>query len=180
FKRKTSFYDCYDITHCDWEKQTSILKYFVTGKMISCFKLAEKWAPEALQAAIEGLEKYQHGLPEKCKSCATETAKKMGATDEQSLMVAGFAGGLGLSGNACGALSAAIWMHTMTFNIENPGKVVFRNPQSEKALETLYRQTNYEILCSEITGTTFNSTDEHTAYIEHGGCETLMAVLANS
>ena len=28
-----------------------------------------------------------------------EVAKKMGASDEQMIMVAGFAGGLGLSGN---------------------------------------------------------------------------------
>lgn len=180
FERKTTFHDCYDITNCDWEKKSSIMKYFVTGKMISCFKLAEKWAPEAVQAAIDGLEKHQADLPEKCISCATETALKMGATDEQSLMVAGFAGGLGLSGNACGALSAAIWMHSMAFNLENPGKVVFRNPPSERALEALYRETNYEILCSEITGTEFNSPDAHTTYIENGGCEALMAALANS
>ena len=34
----------------------------------------------------------------------------MGATDEQMVTVAGFAGGMGLSGKACGALAAAVWM----------------------------------------------------------------------
>ena len=29
-------------------------------------------------------------------------------------MVAGFAGGLGLSGNGCGALAAAVWMNALT------------------------------------------------------------------
>ena len=38
-------------------------------------------------------------------SCASEVAAKMGASDEEMVMVAGFAGGLGLSGNACGALA---------------------------------------------------------------------------
>ena len=33
----------------------------------------------------------------------------MGGSEEEIAMVAGFAGGLGLSGNGCGALSAAIW-----------------------------------------------------------------------
>ncbi|MFP4042312.1 MAG: hypothetical protein ACLFPH_05125 [Bacteroidales bacterium] len=35
--------------------------------------------------------------------------KKIELTEEESLMVAGFAGGIGLSGNAYGALAATIW-----------------------------------------------------------------------
>ena len=64
----------------------------------------ERWAPEAVQAAYEGLSHDQTELPEHCMSCATEVVKRMGATEKQMVMVAGFAGGLDLSGNACGAL----------------------------------------------------------------------------
>ena len=52
-------------------------------------------------------------LPNVPISCASEVAKRMGASDEEMVMVAGFAGGIGLSGNACGALAAAVWMNTL-------------------------------------------------------------------
>jgi hypothetical protein len=42
----------------------------------------------------------------------------MGASDEEMVLVAGFAGGMGLSDNACGALGAAIWMNTLAWNRE--------------------------------------------------------------
>jgi len=41
-------------------------------------------------------------------SCASEVVRRMGGRDEERVMVSGFAGGLGLSGNGRGALSAAI------------------------------------------------------------------------
>ncbi|MCK5704260.1 MAG: C_GCAxxG_C_C family protein, partial [Cyclobacteriaceae bacterium] len=109
FKKRTDTIECYDITDCDWSSKMSMAKYFITGKFLSCFNLAEEWAPEAIDAAEEGLSK-EWDLPQECISCASEVAKKMGASDEEMVMVAGFAGGLGLSGNACGAFSAAIWM----------------------------------------------------------------------
>ena len=34
----------------------------------------------------------------------------MGGSADEAVMVAGFGGGMGLSGNACGALAAAVWM----------------------------------------------------------------------
>ena len=46
----------------------------------------------------------------------------MGGTEEESIMVAGFAGGIGLSGNACGALSAAIWYKMLGWAKNNPDK----------------------------------------------------------
>ena len=46
-------------------------------------------------------------------SCASEVVKKMGTSNEEIVMVAGFAGGLGLSGSACGVLSAVISIKTL-------------------------------------------------------------------
>ena len=73
-------------------------------------------------AAGEGLAGAMTGLPGRPLSCASEVAGKMGASDEEMTMVAGFAGGIGLSGNACGALGAAIWMKTLAWCREHPGK----------------------------------------------------------
>jgi len=104
----------------------------------------------------------------------------MSATDEQSAMVAGFAGGMGLSGNACGALSAAIWMKTLRGIQSDPKYKTYPNPEAKELLEIFYKETDYEILCSDITGQNFKTIDEHTEYIENGGCEKLINVLAES
>lgn len=170
--------DCDEITNCNWNSKASIAKYMVTGKVFSCFKLLEKWAPEAIEVAHEGLSKEAFDLPEQCISCASEVAKKMGATNEEQVMVAGFAGGMGLSGNACGALGAAIWMKTLALCKEQPGKSFFNNPEAKEMVEEFYQQTDYEMLCREITGKQFISLNDHTDFIRDGGCYKLINVLA--
>ena len=54
-KRENSV-DCQDITKTDFSSKLSMAKYVFTGKFLSCFTLADKWAPEAIQAAKDGLE----------------------------------------------------------------------------------------------------------------------------
>lgn len=180
FINRTKSADCSEITSCDWSSKFSMLKHFISGKFFSCFKLADKWAPEAIQAAKEGLSKEETNLPETPMSCASEVARKMGATDEQAVMVAGFAGGLGLSGNACGALAAAIWMNTLGWCKETPGKSALPNPAATRTLEAFYGATDYELLCSKISGQSFRTIGDHTEFIENGGCEKLIDVLAGS
>jgi len=147
-----------------------------------CFNLAEKWAPEAIQTATEGLAEEQIDLTQQPVSCASEVAKRMGASDEEAVMVAGFAGGLGLSGNACGALSAAIWMKTLAWCKENPGKTppYFKNPNAKKLLKAFYEVTDSEILCEKISGHRFKNIDDHSEFINNGGCEKLIKELAES
>ena len=104
----------------------------------TCFNLAENWFPEAIQSAKEGLSLEPIDTSQKSISCATEVAKKMGATDEEMTMVAGFAGGLGLSGNACGALSTAIWMNSLAWAKKHTKKSAFKN-KNAKATSTPYK-----------------------------------------
>ena len=113
-------------------------------------------------------------------SCASEVVKKMGATDEEAVMVAGFAGGIGLSGNACGALSATIWYKMLGWSRRNPGKTpgYFNNQDAKTILRAFYIQTDSEMLCSRICGKQFNSMDEHSEYIRGGGCGKLIDALA--
>ena len=168
--------ECYDITECDWNSKTSMAKYFFTGKFMSCFNLAQEWAPEAVQAAKEGLD-LEYDSHQESISCASQVAKKMGATDEEMVMVAGFAGGLGLSGNACGALSAVIWMKTLNWYRQD-GKTSFNNPYAEEAIEKFYAVTDYEMLCEKISGRTFESVKDHTYYLKNDGCYKLIDTLA--
>jgi hypothetical protein len=159
-----------------------MMKYFFSGRFLYCFTLAEKWAPEAIQSATEGLSREHTDFPQRPISCASEVAQKMGASDEEMVMVAGFAGGMGLSGNACGALGAAIWMHTLVWCKKHPGKSppLFNNPNATKILQVFYGATDSKMLCREICGQRFKTIGDYTEFIQHGGCDTLMNVLARS
>ena len=128
FTRQTGTPNCREITGYSLNTVRGMVSFMIKtiwqGMDNSlCFNLAEEWAPDAIQAAEEGLENehFARQVPDAC-SCATEVAKRMGASDEEATMVAGFAGGIGLSGQACGALGAAIWMKTLEWCKAHPGK----------------------------------------------------------
>jgi len=184
FTKRTKSVNCRDITRVDWKSKLDLAIYMVKTIMQGfiyspCFNLIVKWTPEAIQAANQGLS----GKPiqnQPCVSCASEVVKKMGASDEEALMVAGFAGGIGLSGNACGALSAVIWYKMLDWGKKNPGKtpVFFNNPDAKIILRAFYIQTDSEMLCNKISGKQFKSIDEHSEYIRSGGCEKLIDALA--
>lgn len=186
FQKRTHTVNCRDIVKIDWENKFDLIIYmfkiFAQGMVFSpCFNLIVKWTPEAAQAANKGLsETINYNQP--CLSCATEVVKKMGATEEESIMVAGFAGGIGLSGNACGALSAAIWYKMLDWAKNNPEKSpsMFNNQDAKKVLRTFYMQTDSEMLCKNICNKNFNTIDEHSDYIKNGGCSKLIEALANA
>jgi len=172
--------NCRDITHCDFTSTWSMAKYLFSGNFLHCFKLADDWAPEAVKAAIDGLNNKENVSTMKCLSCATEVVKKMGGSKEEMIMVAGFAGGLGLRGAACGALGAAVWMKSLEFCREEVKKSAMKNPYAKKTLDTFYRATNSKILCSEITEKHFPNLKDHTDFIKTKGCDSLIETLAKA
>ncbi|WP_297797696.1 C-GCAxxG-C-C family protein [uncultured Eudoraea sp.] len=180
FMKNEHTVNCRDITHCDFSSKLSFAKYMISGRFLYCFKMADRWAPEAVEAAINGLSYNEIDEYPVSISCATEVARKMGASAEEMIMVAGFAGGLGLSGAACGALSAAIWMKSLSWCREKSKKSSLKNPDAKKTLETFYQATGSKIRCNDITGLNFNTIDEHTNFIVNGGCDMIMKTLAKS
>lgn len=185
FSNRTKSVNCRDVTGYDFSKKWDMIKLMIKSifhmfTKDNCVSLSAKWAPEAIRAASEGLADEQIDLSCNAISCASETAGKMGATDEEIVMVAGFAGGLGLTGQACGALSAAIWMDTLARNRKKTDskESAFPDPEAEKILNKFYEATDSKILCHEITGLKFKTIDEHTEFIKNGGCEKLINVLA--
>lgn len=170
--------DCLDITRCNFSSKSSMAKYLLTGKFWSCFKLAEKWAPEAIRSAREGLALAQDDLPEQALNCAAETVGKMGGGDQEMVLVAGFAGGLGLSGGGCGALSAAIWMTVLTEVRKENWKPAFSDPRLDRILKAFYEASDYEMECAKITGRRFKTLGEHAEFIRNGGCDKLIRALA--
>ena len=164
FENRTKCIECEDFTKTDFKNKWSFAKYMFSGKFLSCYQLAEKWAPEAIEAATEGLGLESNELNLPTKSCASEVVKKMGASDEEMVMVAGFAGGLGLSGSGCGTLSAAIWMNILRLVRKGKWKSSFYDPESGKVLNTFYEVTDYELECNKICGKHFATTDDHTGF----------------
>jgi hypothetical protein len=146
-----------------------------------CFNLAEDWAPEAIQSAKKGLS-TDSVFSQPPVSCASEVIKRMGGSDEEAVMVSGFAGGMGLSGNACGALGAAIWKTTINWCRKHPGETppFFKNPDTQKVLKKFNDATGSEILCHKICGQSFNTIDDHSEFIKNGGCNKLMNMLVQS
>lgn len=179
FVNRTKSIECEYITKTDFSNKWSFAKYMLTGKFLSCFTLAGKWAPEAIKATNEGLVIGQQEFTEPAMSCASEVIKKMGGTDEEMAMVAGFAGGMGLSGNGCGALSAAIWKTILELIKQNKWKPSLSDPDSEKIVNKFFEVTNYEMECHKICGKHFNSIHEHTEFIKNGGCSKIIEILSH-
>ncbi|MEW6194235.1 MAG: C-GCAxxG-C-C family (seleno)protein [Bacteroidota bacterium] len=169
--------NCSIITNCDFNSKYGLAKYLISGKPIKCFNLAAKWAPEAIQSSKIGLSKQLPDLPQSPLSCASEVVRIMGGSNEEIVMVAGFAGGFGLSGNACGALGAAIWMKSLSKVKENNFKYSLADPDVEKIKEIFFDETDYKMECWKICGRQFKTINEHTEFIKNGGCNRLINLL---
>ncbi len=185
FTRRTNTVNCSEITGCNMDSFFGLAKYMlkVTLKGMNnsdCFNLAEDWVPEAIESARDGLSQNYSDLPQKPLSCASIVAEKMGATKEQMITVSGFAGGLGLSGEACGALSAAIWMTSLAWANEHPEKSAYKNKYAKDKLKIFNEATNNEMLCHKICGQQFKTIDEHTEFIKNNGCIKLIDALSDS
>jgi len=180
FSERENTINCKEITHCDFANKWSFAKYMITGRFLYCFKMAQEWAPDAVKSAKTGLTDQEIDKHQTTMSCATQVAQKMGASDEEMIMVAGFAGGLGLSGAGCGALAAAIWMKSLVAIKEGSEKSQLKNPEAKKTLQAFYKTTDNKILCSEITNEHFNDITEHTEFLKNGGCDHLINMLAES
>jgi len=178
FSETAGSLDCREITGTDFLKKLDMLKYMLF-RARNCFALAEKWAPEAIRSATEGLSAARDDPPPSAASCASEVARRMGATDAQAVAVAGFAGGLGLSGHGCGALGAAIWLNTLAWfeRPEGSRKSAHENPSAARALET-FQRVSPETRCDRIVGRRFETVAEHTEYVRGGGCARVIEALA--
>jgi hypothetical protein len=177
FVKITDSPDCLAITNIDLTKRFSIFKMIFSAG--DCFDLANKWIPRAIKTTKKGLARNSISS-EKVISCASEVVRKMGGGDEEMVMVSGFAGGLGLSGNGCGALSAAIWMKTLNWCRKNPEKRGYAYDGIEDIMKIFEEATQGKMLCSEISGKQFSSIDDHTEFIANGGCNGMIDLLAET
>jgi hypothetical protein len=180
FVERTGTTECIEITSADFTTKFGLFKYMVTGKFLGCFNLARDWAPEAIDAANAGFDSEVGEYPKDPKNCAMIVAERMGANEEEQHMVAGLAGGIGLSGYACGALVAAIWMKTLRIAKLGPKENTYMHPDAKTVMDKFYEESDYKILCSEICSREFDSLEEHSDYIDNGGCDKIIEKLVNA
>jgi hypothetical protein len=172
--------NCAEVIELDWKnaKAAQILRFFLKGGPIRCFSMTAGYARAAsgeIDAAFSGSHLEAPAAP---VSCAAMLAQKMGASDLHTVMAAGLAGGIGLSGGACGALGAAIWLIEMNRVQQGTGKVEYNSPEATEAIDRFVQSTDVEFECSKIVGRKFENVADHAGYLRDGGCSKIIKVLA--
>jgi hypothetical protein len=180
FRARNKTINCIDITGIDKSSSSmQMIKFFlIKGGTIHCLRMAGQYASAAYREINTALFEKHFEAPSPPVSCAALLAKKMGATDMHAVMAAGLAGGIGLSGGACGALGAAIWLIGMNSINDGNNKRDFKNPGARDALKRFMKSTDYEFECSKIVGRKFEDVNDHAGYLRNGGCEQIIEVLA--
>jgi len=178
FRARNNDINCHELTDTEWQKSMQVFRYFLKGGAIFCFRMAARYAPAAFSEINTALSEKHSEAPSPPVSCAAMVAKKMGVSDMHAVMAAGFAGGIGLCGGACGALGAAIWIIGMDSGKERDGKIDFQNPRAIDAINRFLKCTDFEFECSEIVGRRFDSVDDHAGYLHDGGCSEIIEALA--
>ncbi len=180
FRAQNNNINCLEITDLDKSSSTMqmIIYFLIKGGSIGCFRRAAKYAPLAFNEIDTALSEKHEDAPSSTVSCSALLAKKMGVSDMHIVMAAGFAGGIGLCGGACGALGAAIWIISMNSLKEGEGKIDFKNPRAQDTIDKFIKCTDYKFECSEIVGRRFEDTNDHAGYLQDGGCSEIIEVLA--
>lgn len=174
--------NCTEISHLNLQDDVeikAILKFFLKGGPIGCFRMAARYAKAAYTEIETSLPVENIEAPASPVSCASLLAEKLETSEMHTTMVAGFAGGIGLSGGACGVLGAAIWLKALNGSeglqldgLSYSGTWV--NDMIEKYLES----SDYEFECSEIVGREFENLGDHAEHIASGGCSKIIEAMA--
>jgi hypothetical protein len=153
-----------------------ILKFFLKGGPIGCFRMAANYAQDAFSEINAAYAEKPIELSASPVSCATMLAKKLGASEMHAVMAAGFAGGIGLSGGACGALGAAIWLTGINQPVKIEG-MSYSGTWVNDMIETFLEGSDYEFECAEIVSREFESVSDHADYVCNGGCSEIIETL---
>ncbi len=184
FKRRNKHINCSEITDMHWKGNSTrslaaqALKFILKGGPIACFSMSASYAKLAFKETNNTLPEGQLEIPAPPVSCAALVAQQMGASDLHTVMAAGFAGGIGLSGGGCGALGAAIWLIGMEYIKQNDKKPGLDNPMASAVVEKYLEASDFEFECSKIVGRNFENVADHANYLRTGGCAKIIASLA--
>lgn len=186
FKDTSGEVNCHEITTLNKDSTNmDMVKYFLLkGGSVGCFRLASHYAPKAYDAIEETLGQESVSVSEQPLSCTALLAKNMGAQERHQTMASGLAGGIGLCGEACGALGTAVWIHAMKLKREDPETDLWKDEkfgtQFEALVETFLEASDYEFECQDIVGRKFESVEDHAKYLQAGGCSKIIDALSQT
>jgi len=172
--------NCLEISHMNLQgnaELVTVLKFFLRGGPIACFRMAGRYAPDVydeIESAFAGKHIEAHLPP---VSCTAMLAEKLGVSELHIVMAAGLAGGIGLSGGACGVLGAAIWIKGLNQPVKLDG-LNYSGTWVNETVEKFLENSDYEFECSKIIGRQFESVDDHADYLRAGGCSKIIEGLA--
>jgi hypothetical protein len=167
-----------DLKNAQAQALRTFMKMFVEGKAIRCFSMSARCAQVSFREINTALSEKPIEAPSAPVSCSAILAQKMGLSDMQTVMAAGFAGGIGLSGGACGALGTAIWvigMNNIKDQVENVG---FKIPGVSDLIDRFVESSDYKFECAKIVGRKFENVNDHASYLRGGGCSSIIEALA--
>lgn len=173
--------NCLEITGFDMQgkiEPLQVLKFFLKGGFIRCFRVIARYAREAFGEIDVVLSESLIEAPAPPVSCAAMLARELGVSDMHAVMAAGFAGGIGLSGSGCGALGTAVWIIEMASGEEAAREINYQNPKTLDAIDRFLKCTDGEFECSRIVGRRFENIDDHAEYLRDGGCSEIVKALA--
>jgi len=183
FRARNKYIDCLEITEIDLASPTmrKVIRFLIkSGVTGSCFGMAARYAKAALAEIKATLVEKPSSVPPAPVSCAAMLARRMGASDMHAVMAAGFSGGIGLSGSACGALGAAIWIAGMNSIQGEAERISFNSPVAAGVIERFLKGTDYEFECAQIVGRSFETIEDHAVHLRTGGCEGIIQALATA
>lgn len=166
-----------EMSNHETNQTLQILKFLRKGGPIGCLRMAAGYAPEAFSAINSAFSEKHIEAPSPPVSCTARLAQKMGASDLHTVMAAGLAGGIGLSGGACGALGAAIWIASMNCS-DPPVGFNFTESWASEIIEKFLEISDYDFECSKIAGCKFENISDHAKYLGNGGCSHIIEGLA--
>jgi len=177
FRDRNREINCLELTDTDWNTKRDMLKYFLRGGPVGCFRLAARFAPAAREEIETAFAEEPFEAPTAPVSCAALVAQQMDASEMHRVMAAGLAGGIGLAGGGCGALGAAIWITSMK---RYPGGAPKKwpAPAVQEVMEVFLKSADHEIECAEIVGRSFESIEDHATYVRDGGCAQILEALS--
>ncbi len=181
FRRKNKSINCRDITGIDLSAPTTgaVLRFLIKSAPTgTCLGMAARSAKTCLKEIHATSSERSTEVPPAPVSCSAMLAQKMGASDLHTVMAAGLAGGIGLSGGACGALGTAVWITERNRLQKGASGTGLESTEVRDVMERFAKCTNGEFECSKLIGRKFESIDDHASYLGNGGCSKLIEVLA--
>lgn len=180
--------DCDSITDL---KSWDLMKFMAKGDMDICHGHMIEFAPRFHDQINEVLDSpsAEESKERNCAMEAYERAVKTLGLKEYTdpVVVAGFSGGIALSGNVCGALAATVYAMLIKYFTDRnkPRQSMLRaNLQGMnigtgwfKPMQDLSRTFQSELKgkkCMDITGRTFEKAGDLTTYLNEGNCDPVM------